>query len=559
MLRRFGGSHWFLVFLFFSVLFWRVASLQLFPDSRVEKQSKRQYWSRVRVSTDRGVIYDGSNNVLALSVPAPSFFIDPAFWSPADGPKLRGILPDNVVSAVSSPMKGRFFWLARKVDEELAENLRNLKLEGIFELTEKKRLYPNRSLLAHVLGFCDVDDKGLSGIEMIWDKVLFSPPGLKMLVRESSGKTLDVSRQSGHNFEGGPGSVKLSVDSRIQFIVEKRLAEGIAEHGAKWGTVICMDPETGAIAAMASWPSFDPNIRGDLVNLKKIINNSVGTTYEPGSTFKPIVLAIALEKGLVGRGESFNCPYTLKVADGHISEANRINFGRLSVSDILIKSSNTGMAQIGARVRPFDMYNGVREWGFSKSPGIELNGVEDGLMASPEQWRGVIPANIAIGQGLAVTPLHLVSALSAIANGGHLLKPYIVSEVKDFSGKIMHRGERRLVREVLSPSVASWILSLMRESVKQGTGRQAGLPYVSIAGKTGTAQVAEKGEYKKGKWISSFAGIWPSENPDYVMLVVIGEPSRGKFYGGDVAAPLFRRIVEDMYQTGLFARARLEG
>lgn len=559
MFRRFGGSHWFLVFIFFGVLFWRVASLQIFPDSRVERQSRRQYWSRVSVSTDRGFIYDRSGNVLALSTPVPSFFIDPAYWNPADGPKLRGILPDAVVRAVSSPMTGRFFWIARKVDETTASNLRKLELKGIYEITEKKRLYPNKSLLAHVLGFCDVDDKGLSGIEMVWDKILFSPPGLRMLIKESSGKTLDVSRQSGAPSRGGPGSVKLSVDSRIQFIVEKRLAEGIAEHGAKWGTVICMHPDTGAVAAMASWPSFDPNLREELVNAKKITNTSVGTSYEPGSTFKPIILAIALEKGLVGKGESFNCPYSIKVADRHISEANRVSYGKLTVSDILVKSSNTGMAQIGMRVKPFDMYNGVREWGFGKPPGIELNGVEEGLLASPEQWRGVIPANISIGQGLAVTPLHLVTALSAIANGGSLLKPFIVSEVKDSSGKIVHRGERRLVREVLSPSVASWVLAQMRESVKQGTGKQAALPYVSIAGKTGTAQVAEKGEYRKGKWVSSFAGIWPSEKPEYVMLVVVGEPSRGKFYGGDVAAPLFRRIVEDMYQTGLFARAGLGG
>ncbi len=559
MLRRFGGSYWLLIFFFFAVLFWRVASLQLFPDSRVEKQSRRQYWSRIKVSTDRGFIYDGAGRVLALSVPVPSFFIDPAFWNPADGPKLRGILPDSVVSVISSPMTGRFFSLVRKADEAIAAKIRSLELKGIYEVAEKKRLYPNKSLLAHVLGFCDVDDKGLSGIELIWDKVLFSPPGLKMLVKESSGRMLDVSRQSGIPSRGGPGSVKLSVDSRIQFIVEKRLAEGIAEHGAKWGTVICMDPQTGAVVAMASLPTFNPNVREELLNSKRMINNSVGITYEPGSTFKPIVMAIALEKGLVGKNESFNCPYLIKVADGHISEANRVSYGKLSVSDILIKSSNTGMAQIGMRVKPFEMYHGVREWGFSKSPGIELNGVEDGIMASPEQWRGVIPANISIGQGLAVTPLHLVSALSAIANGGKLLKPYIVSEVKDFSGKIIHRGERRLVREVLSPSVASWVLSLLRESVKQGTGKQAALPYVSIAGKTGTAQVAERGEYKKGKWVSSFAGIWPSEKPEYVMLVVVGEPTKGKFYGGDVAAPLFRRIVEDMYQTGLFARAGFGG
>jgi cell division protein FtsI (penicillin-binding protein 3)/stage V sporulation protein D (sporulation-specific penicillin-binding protein) len=314
-----------------------------------------------------------------------------------------------------------------------------------------------------------------------------------------------------------------------------------------------MDPETGAIVAMASWPSFDPNVRENLTNMKRIANNSTGRTYEPGSTFKPIVLGIAMEKGSVRGSESFNCPYRIKVADGHISEASNRSYGRLSVSEILIKSSNTGMAQIGLRVKPFDMYHGVREWGFSKPLEVELNGVEDGLLATPEQWRGVVPSNISIGQGLAVTPLHLANAMAAIANGGFLLRPFIVSEVKDSTGRIIYKGERKLVREVLSPKTASWLSSIMKESVKSGTGKMARLPYVSIAGKTGTAQVAEKGEYKKGKWVSSFAGFWPEENPDYVMLVVIGEPSKGKYYGGDVAAPVFRRIVEDMFQTGLFA------
>jgi cell division protein FtsI/penicillin-binding protein 2 len=559
MLKRFGGSPWFLVFLFFAVLFWRVASLQLFPDPRVEKQSRRQYWSRVPVSTNRGFIYDANGNALALSIPSSSFFLDPAFWNPSDGPKLRGILPESIVATISSQMPGRFFWLARKIDEGTAEKIRALDLKGIYEISEKKRLYPNKSLLSHVLGFCDVDDKGLAGIELMWDKILFSPPGMKVLARESSGGTLDISRHSNDGLSSGPGSVSLSVDSRIQFIVEKRLDEGIAEHGAKWGSIVCIAPDTGAVVAMASWPSFDPNVRENLTNMKRIANNSTGRTYEPGSTFKPIVLGIAMEKGSVGGSETFNCPYRIKVADGHISEASNRSFGRLSVPEILIKSSNTGMAQIGMRVKPFDMYHGVREWGFSKPPGIELNGVEDGLLATPEQWRGVVPSNISIGQGLAVTPLHLANAMAAIANGGFLLRPYIVSEVRDASGQVIYKGERTLVREVLSPRTASWLSSVMKESVKNGTGKLAGLPYVSIAGKTGTAQVAEKGEYKKGKWVSSFAGFWPAEKPDYVMLVVIGEPSKGKYYGGDVAAPVFRRIVEDMFQTGLFANNRRGG
>jgi cell division protein FtsI (penicillin-binding protein 3)/stage V sporulation protein D (sporulation-specific penicillin-binding protein) len=207
------------------------------------------------------------------------------------------------------------------------------------------------------------------------------------------------------------------------------------------------------------------------------------------------------------------------------------------------------------RVKPFDMYYSVREWGFGKNPGVELNGVEDGLLSTPEQWRGVVPSNIAIGQGLAITPLHLASAIAAIANNGYLLRPFIVSQATDSSGQVIYRGERQVVREVLSPRTASWLRKVMVDVVKKGTGKQADLPFVSIAAKTGTGQVAEKGEYLKGKWVSSFGGFWPAENAQYVMLVVIGEPTRGKYYGGDVAAPVFRSIVEDIYQTGLLVKA----
>ncbi|GAB1487048.1 penicillin-binding protein 2 [Aminivibrio sp.] len=553
MRRRPGFSPWVFVFLFFAVILWRIASLQLFPDPRVERQSRRQYWSHIPVSTNRGFIYDRNGNALALSIPASSFFLDPAHWSPSDAPKLEGILPPSIVKTISGNLPGRFLWLVRKTDADTASRLRALKLKGIYEIGEKKRLYPNKSLSAHVLGFCDIDDRGLSGIELVWDKVLYSPPGIRILAKESSGRTLDISRVS-ENPEGkNTGTVTLTTDSRIQFIVERRLEEGVVMNGAKWGSAVCLDPETGAVLAMASWPTFDPNVRENMTNLKKIINNSIGRTFEPGSTFKPVILGIAIERGVVRTNEVFRCPYRIKVADGSISEATRKDYGSLSVSEILSKSSNTGMAQIGMRVKAFDMYNSVREWGFNRDPGIELNGTEEGLLASPEQWRGVIPSNIAIGQGLAVTSLQMAAAMGAIANGGHLLRPYIVSEVRDSAGQVVYKGERQLVREVLSPWTAEWLRTVMKDAVKNGTGKQADVPSLSVAGKTGTAQVAEKGEYIKGKWVASFSGFWPSEKSQYVLLVVVGEPSMGKYYGGDVAAPVFRGIVEDMMQIGLLA------
>ena len=558
MKRRFG-SPWLVIFVFFGIVIWRLTMLQLFPDPRVESQSRRQYWSHIPVSTNRGFIYDRNGNAMAVSVPSSSFFLDPAFWNPNEAPRLKDLLPDTLVRTLSKPLSGRFLWLARKVDVDVAEKIRALKLKGIFEIEEKKRLYPSGSLLSHVLGFCDIDDKGLSGIELMWDKVLFSPPGIRVLAKDSSGRTLDISRNNHDRTPTEGGSVSLTIDSRIQFIVERRLDEGIREHGARWGSIVCMDPRTGAVLSMASWPTFDPNVRTDLMKTQNILNNSIGRTYEPGSTFKPIVLGISMERGAVGPNESFNCPYRIKIADGHISEAGNSGFGRLTVPEILAKSSNTGMAQIGIRVKAFDMFHSVREWGFGKPTGIELPGSEDGLLASPEQWRGVVPSNIAIGQGLAVTPLHLTSAICAIANGGHLLRPHIVSRVLDSSGNIVYNEQGERLRDVLSPQVALWLRKAMVDTVVKGTGRNAAISGVSIAAKTGTAQIAEKGEYVKGKWVSSFAGFWPAENAQYVVLVVIGEPSKGKYYGGDVAAPVFRRIVEDMMQIGLFASEKTEG
>ena len=559
MNRRPGFSPWILIFLFFGVVIWRIASLQLFPDPRVERQSRRQYWSHIPVSTNRGFIYDRNGNALALSIPSSSFFLDPAYWDPANARQLDGILPPSIVKTISGKLPGRFLWLVRKTDADTSSRLRSLKLKGIYEIDEKKRLYPNKSLSAHILGFCDVDDRGLSGIELVWDKVLYSPPGIRILAKESSGRTLDISRVSENPGGKNAGSVRLTTDSRIQFIVERRLEEGVVMNGAKWGSAVCLDPDTGEVLAMASWPSFDPNVRENMTNLKKIINNSIGRTFEPGSTFKPVILGIAIERSAVRTNEVFRCPYRIKVADGSISEATHKDYGSLTVAEILSKSSNTGMAQIGIRVKAFDMYNSVREWGFNRDSGIELNGAEEGLLASPEQWRGVVPSNIAIGQGLAVTPLQLVSAIGAIANGGHLLRPYIVSEVRDRSGQVVYRGERELVREVLSPWTAEWLRTVMKDVVKNGTGKKADIPSLSIAGKTGTAQMAEKGEYLKGKWVASFTGFWPAEKPRYVLLVVVGEPSMGKYYGGDVAAPVFRGIAEDMMQIGFLASGPREG
>ena len=375
-------------------------------------------------------------------------------------------------------------------------------------------------------------------MELIWNNILYSPSGVRILAKGSTGGNYEIINNNNSN-----SKLRLTIDSRMQYFVEQYLDEGVRGNGARWGAVVCLDIESGAIRAIASWPTYNPNQRDDIANRKLQTNNALSRAYEPGSTLKPVICAIALERGVVRQENSFYCPQRIRIADGYISDHS--GNGTLNVNGIIVKSSNVGMAQIGMKVKPFDMYNSLREWGFGLDPNVEINGVEEGLIASPELWRGVIPSNIAIGQGLAVTPLQLVSSIAAIANEGVLLRPYLVEEAIDASGRVVYRGEKSIVRSVLSQQTASWITRAMREVVTDGTGKSANSKMVEIAGKTGTAEVAGKGSYLEGRWVSSFVGFWPFKTPQFAMIVVIGEPTKGKYYGAEVAAPVFKKIVEE--------------
>ncbi|MDR1873774.1 MAG: penicillin-binding protein 2 [Synergistaceae bacterium] len=553
--KRYFFSPWCLFVLFFGFVFWKLFEYHCFPDPRVLTQSQRQYWSNIPVRANRGFIQDSRGNILALSLPVSSFFIDPEHWSPSDAPALKELIPNSTYEKISGPLSGRFVWLMRRADPQVARKILSLDLKGVYEIKEKKREYPNGPLMAHVLGFCDIDDNGQAGLELAWDSILYDPPGYRVLVRQAGGRVPDV----GHGrdaYGSGISRITLTIDVRIQYVVEKYLNETALEHGAKWGAAICMDPGTGALLAMASWPFFNPNNREELGNAKALLNNAVGRAYEPGSTFKPIFMGIALEEGLVRVSEKFTCPARLRVADGFVTEASSQAMGQLTAAEILMKSSNVGMAQIGIRSRPFDMYRTLLDWGFAKVSDVELRGTEKGLLASPEQWRGVIPANISFGQGLAVTPLQLITAMAPVVNGGRLMSPWLIQEVVESAGDVIYKGRPQLVREVLTPETAEWLRAVMRDIVLSGTGRQASSPVTAIAAKTGTAQVAEKGKYVQGRYVSSFVGFWPYEAPQYLMLLLIGEPTGGKYYGGEIAAPMFKKIVEDMADLEIFKTDR---
>ena len=547
--KRYNISPWIFFVFFFSFIIWKLVEYHCFPDHRVLSQAQRQYWSRSPVRGARGIIQDSRSNHLASSIPASSFFIDPQYWAPSDAPALEGLVSERVFRRISGPLEGRYVRLARRTSNETAEKIRALNLGGVFEQRESRRVYHNGRLLSHVLGFCDADDNGQAGIELAWDSVLYRPSGYRIMIRQSGGRSLITGDDA--NSSHTP-TVTLTIDARIQYILERHLNETASSHNARWGAAICISPNTGAVKAMASWPTFNPNNREELVNTENIVNNVVGRVYEPGSTFKTIYMGIAIEDGLVRKNEIFNGTATIRIADGTISEATSRAMGRLSAADILIRSSNVGMAQIGVRSRPIDMYRTLLNWGFGRISDIELRGVERGLITSPSLWRGVIPANISIGQGVAVTPLQLATAMAAVVNGGKLLSPFIVQEAIDARGEVVYRGRRKVIRDVLTEDTSRWLRRTMRDTVLSGTGRQAGTQVAEVAVKTGTAQVAERGQYIRGRYVSSIIGFWPYSAPRYLVLIVIGEPSGSVFFGGELAAPAFRRIVEDMAGLGIF-------
>ena len=544
-------SPWGLFVVLFALLGWTLVERHCYPDPRVLQQSQQQYWRRVPVKANRGIIQDSKGNALVIPEMVSSFAVDPKLLDSADLPALRSVFPEEVVGKLQPNGEGRFVWLKRKVSQEEAQKILALNIRAVRDIGEQERRYPNGSLLAHVLGFCDIDNRGQAGIEQSWNSVLYDPPGYRIIIRRPGGHSIGLGGDEPERSHVMP-VVTLTVDSRMQYVVEKHLDKIASGNGAKWAAAICMDPWTGAILSMASWPPFDPRVREGF-RKELLSNNAVSRSYEPGSTFKPIYMGIALEQGWVRTNETFHCPARLKVADGYVAEAYPRAMGNISTAQLIVKSSNVGMAQIGIRSEKVKMYETLWSWGFGSASDVELPGVASGILPFPEQWRGVVPANIAIGQGLAITPLQLINAMAAVVNGGKLMSPYIVKEAVNSSGEVVYRGEPRVMREVLTPETAQWLRKTMRSAVLEGTGKGANTAITELAGKTGTAQVAESGKYSKNRYVASFIGFWPYEKPRYLMLLSIGEPTSGRYYGGELAAPSFRAIVEEMAEVEYYA------
>ena len=537
-------SPWLLLAVFILVLLFRLYTRHLDPDPRIRSQAGSQYWARLKVAAPRGFIRDRNGIALAISTPALSFFIDPTLWDPGNAPLLQDLIPRERLERISTKMEGRYFPIARKVDPPVSERIINLKLPGLFWVKETKRIYPQGNTLCHVLGFCSIDDTGLAGTELFWDRVLFAPPEGRIIAKDAKGHFVDVALP-GHTLTADNDSlVQLTIDSRLQHILEQRLKEGMDSHKAEWAAAILVEPSTGMILGMASLPDFNPNVRTTFADKESLRNNALSRVFEPGSTFKPIIMSNLLDNGEVSLDSTINCQGKIRVADVTIHDIKA--HGKVNPISIIADSCNVGMVNGVKHSEPFRTYSFLKRCGFGDPSGIELPGEESGLIMPPSQWRGSVPATIAIGQGIGVTPLQLAMATASIANGGTLMKPFIVSEIRRKGGKLEYQGKPFAVGEVMSARTSQLMREAMRQAVEKGTGRTAAVPGVKVAGKTGTAQVPGAGGYLKGDYTPSFVGFWPCDDPKYLLLVVIGNPREGDFLGGKVAAPVFRSIVQDM-------------
>lgn len=477
----------------FIALLSRAFQLQVLSGEKLKKLAQRQHITTLPIHSERGMIYDRNGEKLAMSVLADSVCADPTRITDQAkvSRQIAAILnldSSAVFKRISEPKS--FCWLARKISQQQAAQVEAADIEGVFLIKEPKRFYPNGPLAAHLIGFSGFDAEGLEGLEKKYDAHLKGTPEKLSWARDAKGKKLFLHVERNTSPKGESANLVLTIDSRIQYLVETHLKEAVLDKGAKGGIAIVMDPKTGEILAMANEKGFNPNnIRG--LTSEDWRNRAITDSFDPGSTFKPFLVAGALEEKVIKESDRFYCEDGYyAVANRVIREANRKRHGYLSVRDILKYSSNIGSAKIAEKLGREKFYSYIKNFGFGSKTGIDLSGEAAGVLRPVKNWTKVDTANIGFGQGISVTALQLISAMSAIANNGILMKPYIVRGLTDKNNNPVKMYAPETLRQVVSPDTAKRITAMLTEVVgaEDGTGKRAHIINVEVAGKTGTAQ-----------------------------------------------------------------------
>ena len=525
----------------------RLVYLQLFRYGDFEQRAQRQQQRTIDVSPKRGIIYDRAGHELAMSILVDSVFAVPSeVPDPATTAGLLGrvlnIDPRELLARFKS--SHTFCWVARKVDADTSNRIRAMNLRGIYFQKESKRFYPKRELAAQVLGYVGMDDEGLSGIERTYDEQLHGKPG-QMLI------SVDARRKWFGRVEKQPepgDNLVLTVDEEIQYIAEHELQRAMLETHAAAGTVIVENPHTGEILALANRPTFNPNVSKG-IRSEALKNRAVSDVYEPGSTFKLVTISAALEEKLTRPNEIFDCQKGSIVINGMRIRDHKA-FGLLPVSGIIANSSDVGAIKIALRLGEDRFYKYIRAFGFGQQTGIELPGETRGLAKPVNRWSKVSIGAISMGQEIGISPLQLAAMVSTIANDGQWVAPRIVAaSTAPQSAPQMAVFHPASERRVISPLTAAHMKEMMQGVVLHGTGRKAVLDGYSAAGKTGTAQKIDPatGAYSRSKYVASFAGFAPINDPAVTVAVILDSPA-GLHQGGQVAAPVFQRVAQQVME-----------
>ncbi len=539
----------FLVLCWSTLVVWRLYNLQVIGYEHFTDKAQRQQERTIHLNPKRGTIYDRNGRELAVSVDVASVYAVPSkIEDPiATAKKLSQVLISEGLSykdiLKKLKKKSSFVWIKRQISPVKWDEIKSWGIEGIASLTESKRYFPKKDMAAHVLGYVNIDNEGVAGIEKYYNDEIMGQPARMMVIRDAKGDRIVVSNGEKRKSQRGK-NLYLTVDEIIQYAAERELDHVVRKYNAKSGTVIVMNPNNGEILALVNRPKYSPNMRFSSFPEKGWPNRAITDIYEPGSTFKVITAAAAFEEGVVKPDEVIYC------GNGKIEVAGKIikdheKYADLNFREIIAHSSNVGTIKVGMRIGRETFFRYINSFGFGSVTGVDLPAESKGILRPLSRWSGRSLASIAMGQEVGVTALQMLNALNVVANGGYLFKPQIVKAiVSPDEQEVVEPGRDISGKRIISESTAKLLANVLTSVVEEGTAKNAFIDGYNIAGKTGTAQKVDKsGKYSASKFVASFMGFFPADNPQISMIVVIDEPKGASYYGGTVAAPVFRNIA----------------
>ncbi len=528
----------------FLALLGRLAYLQVVKHEEYSRLAESQHAKTIPLKPKRGSILDRTGQVLAISSKAESLFALTSRVEDADrlAARLAPILrePPRELARRLDPASRRFIYVKRRLPPDVAQAVRDLKEPALGFIEESMRLYPNRELAAQVVGFEGLDGKGLAGIEQAWDQLLAGGEGQALVERDALGRDMSGAPRVLKPSVPGQGLV-LTIDSTIQYIAEKEIDAAWRRTRAKSAMAVMMDPRTGEVLALAVRPTFNPNSFGSATDDERR-DRAVTDPFEPGSTFKVIMAAAALEEGVARPTDRFYGENGV-ITVSNVTIHDWKKYGWLTFAEVLQNSSNVGSIKVGLTLGKERYYKYMTAFGFGSTTGVGLPGESRGLLRRPALWSGLSLATMSIGQEISVTALQMVSAFAAVANGGRLMQPQIMRAVLDAQGRDIRVFEPKPVRQVISSDTARTLTDMMVNVVRNGTGHNAAIPGYDVAGKTGTAQKMDPTtrRYSRAPGVLSFVGFAPADDPRIAMIVLLDEP-RNEKWGSEAAAPIFAAI-----------------